>query len=88
VELCLELSLSLSLSLSWYFRQLAQRQLLCFRRKLCLELAVAEMGISHYLGCPEVVLVILVLCSSTLSTLVSQKNSAIPKEERDSSPAH
>jgi hypothetical protein len=70
VELCLELSLSLSLS-SWYCRELAQRRQLCFRRRLCLALAVAALGISHYLGCPEVVLVMLVLCSSTLSTFVS-----------------
>jgi hypothetical protein len=87
VKLCLELSLSLSLS-SWYFRQLAQRRQLCFRRKLCLALAVAELGISHYLGCPEVVLVMLVLCSSTLSTLKIKWYHVTPQTAPDISIPH
>jgi hypothetical protein len=56
---------------TWCFRQLAQRRQLCFRHKLCLALAVAELGFSHHLGSLEAVLVVLVLCLSTLSSLVS-----------------
>ena len=41
MELCLEVSLSLLLS-SWYFRKLAQHRQLCFRRKLCVTLAVGS----------------------------------------------
>ena len=47
---------------TWCFRKLAQHRQLCFRHKLCLTLAVAELGFSYHLGSPKAVFVVLFLC--------------------------